>query len=211
LTGQQRLSVGNNLAYRKELAMAIVKGVFVCPACGAGMNTDDQKRPDKCPKCSYKFNTVRATAFRLPKTFFQQYREITRARIEAIPPMPVSEDTAEVGAPDAHARYMEGAKAAIQVNATQELLDFIMDIPNEYIQDMADTFEFIIEMMACMSPSVQRHVTAKINRMYKIAANIAEGNVLGVRYGVKQAEPVPSTSPGIDPGTRGVPPTAGSS
>jgi uncharacterized Zn finger protein (UPF0148 family) len=188
-----------------------VKATFVCPSCGAGLNTEDQKRPEVCPNCTYKFGQVKSSAFRMPKTLFHQYREITRARIEAIPPMPISEDVAEVNLPDARKRYIAAQKAAVISNTLKELTEFIIGMPDAYITDTIDSLEYFVEMMAHLPAQVRNHITHKLSHMSKVANNITEGYNMGVRYGTAEAERVPSAVDSVDPGTGRLPPTFGGS
>lgn len=191
--------------------MTTVKATFICPSCEAGLNTEDQKRPAVCPSCGYKFGQVKSSMFRAPKTLFQQFREIARSRIEKIPQMPASEDTAEVNLPDARRRYMDAQKLSIKSATTTDLELFVREMSDEYLIDTIDSFEFIVERLALLTPKARQYYAAKLAHMAKLSANVTEGFNLGVRYGFAETEPVPSTSDSSGTGAGGVPASIASS
>jgi hypothetical protein len=185
----------NNVSYIRGRKMAIIKGTFVCPSCLAGINTDDHKKPSECPSCKYRFGTVAPTSvFRLPKPLFQQYREIAKARMEVIPPMPHSDDSPEVGAPDPLKIYMESQKILVVKKLLEELVQFVKNMPESYIKDTVESLEFMVELLAFLSPQTRYFVSAKLKHMSSLADNIVQGTNLGVRYETTATRPISSTS-----------------
>jgi hypothetical protein len=125
--------------------------------------------------------------------------------------MPTEQDTAEVNAKDAKARYMEQQNVQILAEEQERLRQCIIGMSEPYLKDTIDSFARIVMTSSQLSEATRKYLAYTLQHCAAVIDNVQKGHAMGVDYGTQNARPFSGDSDSVDSGARGISITDGSS